>query len=98
MRHEQSLPASLDLREVPAEERRLRVLSTFGHLHPGDTLLLTHSHPSNPLRYLLLAEAPRAFTWQYLEEGPQTWRICIRKTLQPLAAGCDRGARQGRTS
>jgi len=98
MRHEQSLPTRLDLREIPAEERRLRVLSTFGHLHPGDTLLLTHSHPSNPLRYLLLAEAPRAFTWQYLEEGPQTWRICIRKTQHLPVAGRDRGVRQGRTS
>ena len=69
----------IDLRELPAAERRPRVFETFENLQPGETLLLTHCHHSTLLHYLLLAEAPRKFSWEYLENGPGVWRIRIRK-------------------
>lgn len=74
-----SRPTTMDLRQLVAEERRPRVFEAFGRLRPGDTLLLTHFHHAMPLKYLLLAEAPRGFTWDYLQQGPQVWRIRIRK-------------------
>lgn len=70
---------TVDLRAIAAHERRPLVFEMFEHLPPGDSLLLVHSHHSTPLKYLLLAEAPRGFTWDYLEQGPQVWRIRIRK-------------------
>lgn len=80
--------AAVDLREIVAAERRPLVFDRFAHMQPGETLELTHFHHSTPLRYLLLAEAPRGFTWEYLEQGPQQWRIRIRKhpdTAQAVA-------------
>lgn len=70
---------ALDLREVVAAERRPLVFDKFSHLQPGESLELTHFHHSTPLHYLLLAEAPRGFTWEYLQQGPDLWRIRIRK-------------------
>ena len=85
-----SLPAAsvdhvdrLDLRAIAAPARRPLVFESFHRMQPGDTLLLTHFHHSTPLLYLLLAEAPRGFTWEYLEQGPQVWRIRIRKQPRP---------------
>ena len=71
---------TVDLRPIAAHERRPLVFDLFGHMQPGDTLLLTHFHHSTPLLYLLLAESPRGFTWDYLEQGPEVWRIRIRKS------------------
>lgn len=69
----------IDLRELPAPERRPLVFNLFERLQPGETLLLTHNHHSTLLHYLLLAEAPKKVSWEYLEKGPSVWRIRIRK-------------------
>ncbi len=79
----------IDLRKLPASARRPLVFETFEQLQPGDTLLLTHGHHSTLLHYLLLAEAPRKFSWEYLEEGPKVWRILIQKNAsQANHASC----------
>lgn len=82
---------TVDLRKIAAAERRPLVFDKFFHMQPGETLELVHSHHSTPLRYLLLAEAPRGFTWAYLEQGPQLWRIRIRKEqeMTKSASGAD---------
>lgn len=72
---------TMDLRQMAADERRPRVFEQFDLMEAGDILLLTHSHHSIPLFYLLLAEAPMGFTWDYLEQGPECWRIRICKRL-----------------
>lgn len=33
-----------------------------------------------PLYYQFAAERQGAFTWRYLEEGPEVWRVEIGKT------------------
>jgi uncharacterized protein (DUF2249 family) len=77
----QSHPRTLlDLRQIEASKRQAAVFELFAGMLPGDELLLTHAHHSTPLRYLLLAEAPLGFTWEYLEDGPEVWRILICKT------------------
>lgn len=77
----------LDLREIAADQRRAVVFACFARLQPGQRLMLIHHHHSTLLHYLLLAEAPRAFSWEYLEQGPQLWRIRISKhALQNASA------------
>ncbi len=70
---------TMDLRQMAADERRPRVFEHFDLMNAGDILFLMHSHHSTPLFYLLLAEAPLGFTWDYLEQGPDYWRIRICK-------------------
>lgn len=36
-------------------------------------------HDPRPLYYQFAAERSGAFTWQDLEEGPETWRVEIGK-------------------
>lgn len=77
--HQQTRHIRVDLRALAAVERRARVFSAYAALQPGEKLELTHFHHSTPLRYLLLAEAPGSFTWEYLEQGPAVWRMLISK-------------------
>ena len=46
---------------------------------PGEALELVNDHDPKPLRYQFEAELPGTFTWDYLEEGPEAWRVRIGK-------------------
>lgn len=88
--HQQTTQVTtMDLRQMAAHERRPRVFEQFDLMQAGDVLFLTHTHHSTPLLYLLLAEAPLGFTWDYLEQGPECWRIRICK--QSLSGMTDQG-------
>ena len=46
-------------------------------LTPGQGFVLVNDHDPKPLYYQFEAEHTGQFTWDYLEEGPLTWRVRI---------------------
>ena len=67
----------LDVRqEIPARRHEL-IFEAYGALAPGDGFVLVNDHDPKPLYYQLAAEHPNQFEWDYLEEGPQVWRVRI---------------------
>ncbi|MFI1093636.1 DUF2249 domain-containing protein [Streptomyces sp. NPDC020917] len=46
-------------------------------LEPGEHFTLVNNHDPKPLRREFEAAHPGAFTWEYLESGPEHWRIRI---------------------
>jgi len=69
----------LDVREMAPRERHPTILSTFAALDSGQVMELVNDHDPKPLRYQFEAELPGTFTWEYLEEGPEAWRVRIGK-------------------
>lgn len=69
----------LDVRLLPPREKHPTIFSTFDALQPGGAFVLLNDHDPVPLRYQLLAERPDAFGWTYLEQGPETWRVELRR-------------------
>jgi uncharacterized protein (DUF2249 family) len=70
----------LDVRsEAPAHRHEL-IFGTFVALPAGDTFELVNDHDPKPLYYQLEAEQTGRFSWEYLEQGPQTWRVRIGRT------------------
>lgn len=67
----------LDVREMVPRKRHPTILSTFDALSPGESFELVNDHDPKPLRYQFEAERTGDFTWQYLEEGPEAWRVEI---------------------
>jgi uncharacterized protein (DUF2249 family) len=61
---------------IPAERHR-RIFETFDELAPGESFTLVNDHDPKPLYYQFEAEHTGQFSWQYLEQGPQTWRVEI---------------------
>ncbi len=51
----------------------------FDELQPGESLTIHNDHDPKPLYYQLLGERGNIFTWEYLEQGPQLWRVKISK-------------------
>jgi uncharacterized protein (DUF2249 family) len=70
----------LDVRtEAPARRHEL-IFSTWEGLGPGEGFVLVNDHDPKPLYYQFAAEHNGAFSWDYLEQGPQTWRVRIGRT------------------
>jgi uncharacterized protein (DUF2249 family) len=68
---------TLDVREIVPRERHPRIFDTFDALAPGEWFELVNDHDPKPLWYQFSAERADAFSWEYLEEGPERWRVRI---------------------
>ncbi len=67
----------LDVRaEIPMRRHEL-IFSTYNGLHAGTGFELVNDHDPKPLYYQFAAEHEGQFTWDYLEEGPEVWRVRI---------------------
>jgi uncharacterized protein (DUF2249 family) len=81
-------PASrIDVRTIPPRERHPLIFSTFGKLARGQAMELVNDHDPKPLYYQFNAEIPGQFAWDYLEQGPETWRVAITRTGNAHGAG-----------
>lgn len=70
----------LDVRTIIPRERHPLIFSTFDALQPGGGFILANDHDPKPLYYHFNAERAGTFGWEYLEEGPETWRVRISRT------------------
>ena len=68
---------TLDVRqEIPARRHEL-IFETYHSLSPGNGFILVNDHDPKPLYYQFAAEHAGQFAWDYLEEGPEVWRVRI---------------------
>lgn len=55
------------------------IFKHFDALEQGEAFVINNDHDPKPLYYQLLGERGNTFSWKYLEEGPETWRVQISK-------------------
>jgi len=68
---------TLDVRTIVPRERHPLIFHTFDALAPGESFELVNDHDPKPLYYQLQAERPGQLAWQYLEQGPEVWRVQV---------------------
>lgn len=76
---ESTTKLTLDVRVIPPAQKHPTIFQTFEALAPGEAFELLNDHDPKPLHYQLMYEHEGEFTWDYLEEGPQIWRVRIGK-------------------
>jgi osmotically inducible protein OsmC len=69
----------LDVRSLPPAQRHQLIFSTLDRLEAGRAVTLVNDHDPLPLRYQLEATREGAYTWEYLEQGPTTWKVKIER-------------------
>ncbi|GAB2888312.1 MULTISPECIES: DUF2249 domain-containing protein [Microvirgula] len=69
----------IDVRQIPPRDRHPLIFGTFDSLQTGQSLLLCNDHDPKPLHYQFMAEYAGQFDWQYLEQGPDEWRVRISR-------------------
>jgi uncharacterized protein (DUF2249 family) len=86
---EVSMPTDpvVDVRAEPPARRREVILDTYARLAPGEGYVLVNDQDPKPLGYQFEAEHPGEFTWTYLEEGPEVWRVRIGRASGSQTVG-----------
>jgi len=72
-----SVKTIIDVRPIPPRERHPLILETFEALQTGELFQLINDHDPKPLLYQFKAEREGQFSWEYLEQGPNVWRVNI---------------------
>ena len=70
----------LDVCNLPPRERHPKIFATWEALPVGGILKLVNDHDPKPLYYHFKAERGDAFAWDYLESGPEVWKVRIAKS------------------
>lgn len=74
-------PVLLDVRPVEPKDRFDRIMGAYEDLGPAHSLELTVDHDPKCMYYALRAtRGEDAFSFEYLEDGPETWRVRVTKT------------------
>lgn len=87
----QSKP-SIDVRIIPPCERHPRIFAMLGALLPGTSMLITSDHDPRPLRSQLDTKFPGQFGWDYLEQGPEIWRVEVDRLANAGSCECRCGS------
>ncbi|MCK9480598.1 MAG: DUF542 domain-containing protein [Bacteroidia bacterium] len=64
---------------IEPQYKHATIFAQFDNLREGQSFILQNDHDPKPLHYQLLQTRGNVFKWEYLEEGPQWWRIRITK-------------------
>jgi uncharacterized protein (DUF2249 family) len=69
----------LDVRALGMPDRHAAILRTYEALSIGESFVLVTHHDPHHLREEFNTDHPGSHGWEYLDQGPETWRIQISK-------------------
>lgn len=67
----------LDIRPIPPAQRHPLIFDLFNKLATDESFILVNDHNPKPLYYQFQAELTGQFSWEYVEEGSEAWRVRI---------------------
>ncbi|NJD11570.1 MAG: DUF2249 domain-containing protein [Gemmatimonadetes bacterium] len=76
----QGTSRELAVRAIAPREKHPTIFATFQALVPGEAFAMVNDHDPQPLHHQLQHEHPGQFGWEYLEEGPEVWRVRISRS------------------
>ena len=71
----------LNVTLLEPRQKHPTIFVRFDQLAEGECLTIHNDHDPKPLYYQLLGERGNIFTWEYLEEGPEWWKVKISKRV-----------------
>ena len=80
--------STIDVRTIAPNERHTLIFSSFNALRQGDALELVSDHEPAPLYRQFKSNYHGLFTWDYLEQGPDLWRVRIGRAPGNCCGSC----------
>lgn len=72
----------LDVTTLAPHQKHATIFARIEALQPGESLTIHNDHDPVPLRYHLEAEYGPAYGWEYMEEGPDWWKVKITRAIR----------------
>ncbi|GAB4528874.1 MAG: DUF2249 domain-containing protein [Anaerolineae bacterium] len=70
---------TVDVRIIPPSCRHPMIFEIFDALAENEGFTLVNDHDPKPLYYQFLHERHGQLDWEYLEHGPQVWRVAVHR-------------------
>ncbi|MFH1557170.1 MAG: DUF2249 domain-containing protein [Pseudomonadota bacterium] len=70
----------LDLRGMPCALRHAVIFEEFDALEAGHAFQILNDHDPAPLRAHFESRALTGYGWEYLQAGPDIWRVRVTRT------------------
>ncbi|HRO09224.1 MAG TPA: DUF2249 domain-containing protein [Saprospiraceae bacterium] len=70
-----------DVRPFSPTDRHEMFYKAFADLKPGEAFVFINDHDPKPLYYQMESESKEPFKWEYLEKGPDDWKVRVIKTI-----------------
>lgn len=80
--------STIDVRTIAPNERHDLIFSSFNAPRQGAALELVSDHEPAPLYRQFKANYHGLFTWDYLEQGPDLWRVRIGRAPGNCCGSC----------
>lgn len=74
-----SIVDSLFVPDLQPSLKHPTIFRKFDALESGESFVIINDHDPKPLYYQFLAERGNIFSWDYLEQGPEIWKVHIKK-------------------
>ncbi len=74
-----SIVRTMDFRPHPPALRHEMFYEAFAAIRPGEAFEFINDHDPKPLYYQMEAESREPFRWEYLESGPDDWKVRVGK-------------------
>ncbi|MBS1579386.1 MAG: DUF2249 domain-containing protein [Bacteroidetes bacterium] len=74
-----SVVNEFDIRPYPPTERHEMFYKAFADIKPGEAFEFINDHDPKPLYYQMEAESKEPFRWEYLQKGPDDWKVRVIK-------------------
>ncbi len=75
-----SVVNEFDVRPYSPSQRHDMFYQAFADIKPGEAFEFINDHDPKPLYYQMEAESKEPFRWEYLEKGPELWKVRVVKT------------------
>jgi len=73
----------IDLCLLQRAERHPLVFDAFDELSVGESLIIVNDHDPHPLRMQMEQLREGEMSWEYVERGPDTFRVRITRVAPP---------------
>ena len=71
----------LNVTLLESRQKHPTIFIRFDELAEGESMTIHNDHDPKPLYYQMLGERGNVFVWEYLEEGPEWWKVRITKRI-----------------
>jgi regulator of cell morphogenesis and NO signaling len=71
----------LNVSVLEPRQKHPTIFARFDELSEGEILTIHNDHDPKPLYYQMLGERGNIFTWEYMEQGPESWKVKITKNI-----------------
>lgn len=71
----------LDVTVLDPRVKHSTIFQRYDMLQPGENLVIQNDHDPKPLYYQMVGELGYTFQWEYLEEGPEWWKVRLTKNI-----------------